>query len=128
MKFVVVVLSGEIEKLQAMTSLASGAAVMGMEVHIFVAMDALASFRKEVVEKRDWKAAGDVGKVLLKAEKTFVDYLRDAKEVGNIKMYICQDTMNLLGCTKDDFVDLFDEVRSVTGFFQVAEGGQVIII
>ncbi len=128
MKFVVIALSGEVEKLQALASLATGAALMGMDVHVFVAMDALASFRKSVVEKRDWKVAGDVGKTLLKGEKTFIDYIRDAKEVGNVKLYICNDSMNLLGCTKDDFVDIFDEVTTLTGFFKIAEGGQIITL
>ncbi len=128
MKFVIVAMSGEIEKLQAVAALASGAAVMGMQVRIFVAMDALAAFRKEVAEKRNWKAAGDVGKALLKAEKTFVDYLIDAKEVGDVKLYICQDSMNLLGASEEDFVEVFDSVTTVTGFFEIAEGAAPVVI
>ncbi len=127
-KFVIVALSGEIEKLQAVAALASGAAVMGMKVRIFVAMDALASFRKSVVEKRAWKVAGDAGKSLLQNEKTFVDYLKEAKEVGDLKMYICQDSMNLLGAEKDDFADVFDEVTTVTGFFELAAGSAPLVI
>lgn len=128
MKFVIVALSGELEKLQAAAALASGAAVMGMQVRIFVAMDALTSFRKTVVEKREWKVAGDAGKALLQGDKTFVDYIRDAKEVGDVKLYICQDSMNLLQATKDDFVDVFDEVTTITGFFELAEGAAPLVI
>ena len=128
MKFVIVALSGEIEKLQAVSALASGAAVMGTPVRIFVAMDALAAFRKDVVEKRNWKAAGEIGEALMKGEKTFVDYLRDAKEIGDVRIYICQDSMNLLQAKKDDFVDIFDDVTTVTGLFEVAEGASPLVI
>lgn len=128
MKFVVVALSGEVEKLQAAAALSSGAAMMGMQVRIFAAMDALAALRKSVVEKRAWKAAGDAGKALLQAEKTFIDYLRDAKEVGDVKIYICQDSMNLLQAEKGDFVDIVDEVTTLTGFFELAEGAMPIVI
>ncbi|WP_202318493.1 DsrE family protein [Archaeoglobus neptunius] len=128
MKFVIVALSGELEKLQAVAALASGAAVMGMQVRIFVAMDALASFRKSVAESRGWKVAGDAGKALLKTDKTFIDYLKDAREVGDVKLYICQDSMNLLQATTDDFADVFDEVTTVTGFFEIAEGAAPLVI
>lgn len=102
--------------------------MMGMQVRIFAAMDALAALRKSVVEKRAWKAAGDAGKALLQAEKTFIDYLRDAKEVGDVKIYICQDSMNLLQAEKGDFVDIVDEVTTLTGFFELAEGAMPIVI
>ena len=65
MKFSIVQLSGEVEKLQAMASLAGGAAAMDMEVNIFLAMDGLAALKKSVVEKKAWKAAGEVGERML---------------------------------------------------------------
>ena len=129
MKFSIVQLSGEVEKLQAMASLAGGAAAMDMEVNVFLAMGGLAALRKEVIEKKAWKAAGEVGERMLSSDMpTFVDYLAQAKETGNIKLYACEDTMNLLEITKEDLSDLIDEVTGVVGFFSISAGGQVIVL
>jgi len=128
MKLVIVLFSGEIEKLQAVASLTGGAVALNAEVKIFIAMNALGAFRKEVAEKRAWKTSGEVGETLLKTDKTFIDYLRDAKEVGNVKVYACHDSLNILGVTKDDLVDVFDEVVAVTDFFKLTEGAQVLTI
>lgn len=91
-------------------------------------MDALASYRKEIVERKAWKAGGEVGETLMKMNKTFIDYLQDAKGLGNLKVYGFQDSLNLLGLTKDDLVDIFDDIVSVTEFYKFAEGAQIITL
>lgn len=129
MKFVICQTSGELEKLQAMASLSGGAAAMDMEVHIFLAMDALVAFKKDVVEKRAWKTSGEVGEALLKSSMpTFIDYLKEAKGTGKVKLYACEATMTLLGLTKDDLSDVIDEVIGLIGFFDIAAGGQLITL
>lgn len=129
MKFVICQISGELEKLQAMASLAGGAAAMDMEVHIFLAMGALAAFKKDVVKEKAWKTSGEVGEALLKSGMpTFVDYLKEAKETGKVKLYACEATMTLLGLSKDDLSDVIDEVIGLIGFFENAAGGQLITL
>ena len=129
MKFVICQTSGEMEKLHAMASLAGGATAMDMEVYIFLAMDALTAFKKEVVEKRAWKTNGEVGEALLKSDMpTFIDYLKEAKETGKVKLYACEATMTLLGLSKEDLSDVIDEVTGLIGFFEIAAGGQLITL
>ena len=129
MKFVICQTSSELEKLQAMASLAGGAATIDMEVHVFLAMDALTAFKKDVIEKRAWKTSGEVGEALLKSDMpTFIEYLKEAKKVGKIKIYACEATMNLLGLSKEDLSDVIDEVIGLMGFFEIASGGQLITL
>jgi len=112
-----------------MTSLTGGAAAMEMEVHVFLAMDALLAFKKDVVENKAWKTSGEVGEALLKSGMpTFIDYLKEAKETGKVKLYACEATMTLLGLSKDELDDVVDEVIGLIGFFEVAAGGQLITL
>lgn len=128
MKLILISISGEAEKLQATAALTGGAASFDAEVNVFVTMDALASYRKDIVERKAWKAGGEVGESLLKMDKTFIDYLQDAKDLGNVKVYGCQDSLNLLGLTKDDLVDIFDDIVSVTDFYKFADGAQILTL
>lgn len=111
-----------------MAALTGGAAAFDAEVNIFVAMDALAGFKKDVAERKAWKASGEVGEGLLKMDKTFIDYLQDAKELGNVKVYGCQDPLNMLGLARDDLVDVFDDIVAVTEFYKLTDGAQVLTL
>ncbi len=50
------------------------------------------------------------------------------KEMGKIKIYACEATMNLLGLSKEDLSDVIDEVIGLMGFFEIASGGQLITL
>jgi peroxiredoxin family protein len=127
-KLAMVLASGELEKLQAASIIASVASTVGMEVLLFATMDGLMAFRKDVVEEKAWKT-GELGKGMLeKNAPLFIDTLKQAKEVGNIKIYACGMVMDMLGLKKEDFVDIFDDVLGVTAFLGMVEGAQVLFI
>ncbi|AIY89584.1 DsrE/DsrF/DrsH-like family protein [Geoglobus acetivorans] len=128
-KLAIVLASGELEKLQAASIIASVASTLGNEVVVFATMDGLLAFRKDVVENKAWKTAGDLGKGMLESNvPLFVDTFRQAKEVGNLKMYACGMIMDMLKMSKDDFVDIFDDVVGVSAFLGMIEGAQVLFI
>ncbi|MCS7130348.1 MAG: DsrE/DsrF/DrsH-like family protein [Archaeoglobaceae archaeon] len=127
MKLALVLASGELEKLQAASVIASVASSFG-EVMVFATMDGLMAFKKEVVANKAWKA-GELGKGMLKANvPLFVDMLKQAKEVGNLKIYACGMVMDMLKLKKEDFVDVFDDVIGVTKFLEMVEDAKVLFI
>ncbi len=127
-KFSFVLISGELEKIQAAAMIASVAAQLGTKVQVFASMEALLAFKKDVVEKKAFKTAGELGKGMLNANvPLFVDLFKQAKESGNLKMYACSMVMDMLGLELKDFVDVFDDSLGVTAFLDMAEGTQVVI-
>ncbi len=128
-KLAIVLASGELEKIQAASTIASVASTLGNEVVVFATMDGLMAFRKDVVENRTWKTAGELGKGMLESgAPLFIDTLRQAKEVGNIKIYACGMIMDMLKMKLDDFVDIFDDVVGVSAFLGMVEDAQVLFI
>ncbi|MET1124872.1 MAG: DsrE/DsrF/DrsH-like family protein [Archaeoglobaceae archaeon] len=127
MKLAIVLASGELEKVQAASIIASTAATLG-EVMLFATMDGLMAFKKDVVENKAWKA-GELGKGMLEANAPlFIDILRQAKEMGNLKIYACGMIMDMLKLKLDDFVDVFDDVIGVTKFLSMIEDAKVLFI
>lgn len=127
MKLALVLASGELEKLQAASIIASVASSFG-EVMVFATMEGLMAFKKDVVEKKSWKA-GELGKGMLNAKvPLFVDVLKQAKEVGNLKIYACGMVMDMLKLNIKDFVDVFDDVIGVTKFLEMVEDAKVLFI
>ncbi|WP_202318415.1 DsrE/DsrF/DrsH-like family protein [Archaeoglobus neptunius] len=127
MKLAIVLASGELEKVQAASIIASTAATFG-EVLLFATMDGLMAFKKDVVENKAWKA-GELGKGMIQANAPlFVDVLKQAKEVGNLKIYACGMIMDMLKMSLDEFVDVFDDVIGVTKFLGMVEDAKVLFI
>jgi len=127
-KLAIVLASGELEKIQAASIIASVASTLGTEVIVFATMDGLMAFKKDVVENKAWKA-GELGKGMLESSAPlFIDTLRQAKEVGNLKIYACGMVMDMLKLKLDDFIDIFDDVVGVSAFLGMVEDAKVLFI
>ncbi|GEA16377.1 MAG: hypothetical protein PWR22_320 [Moorella sp. (in: firmicutes)] len=128
-KLSVILLSGELEKLQAGCLVSSVASMSGMEVNVFVTMEALKAFRKDVINAREFKTAGEIGREMLnKNVDLFYQLLENAKDMGNLKVYGCAMAMDLMEWKKEDLIDIFDDVIGVTAFLGKAAGSQVIVM
>ncbi|GEA17457.1 DsrE/DsrF/DrsH-like family protein [Moorella sp. E306M] len=128
-KLSVILLSGELEKLQAGCLVSSVASMSGMEVNVFVTMEALKAFRKDVINAREFKTAGEIGREMLnKKVDLFYQLLENAKDMGNLKVYGCAMAMDLMEWKKEDLIDIFDDVIGVTAFLGKAAGSQVIVM
>ncbi len=128
-KLAIVLASGELEKIQAASIIASVASTLGNEVIVFATMDGLMAFRKDVVENKAWKTAGKLGEGMLEANvPLFIDTFKQAKEVGNLKIYACGMVMDMLKMKIDEFVDIFDDVVGVSAFLGMVEDAQVLFI
>jgi peroxiredoxin family protein len=119
--------SDEHEKLQMAAMMASVGAVSERSVEVFVSMNALSAFAKDV--PGDARYRGGSFSQLLK-EKHVPDaltLLRQGKELGDLKMWACSMALDLKGWETDRLVEgLFDGPLGLTKFLSDAESGQLV--
>jgi peroxiredoxin family protein len=127
-----VVFSGTTDKLIAAATLASGGAMMDMEVELFLTFWGLEAFKKGSkqqpprisAEYADY--APEMAELMqAKNEPHWLDTLRAAREIGAVKLYACSATMELFGYTKDDLEDIVDEVTGVATFVERAREAKI---
>lgn len=124
----VIMLSEDLEKLHAGALMGSVASMSGMTVNLFVTMNALEAFRKDAVENKKFEI-GTIGKGLVEKEvPLFYDLIKEGRDMGDLHLYGCAMAMDVMGWTKDDLIDQFDDIIGVTKFFGLAEGGQIITV
>ena len=127
-KLAVVLLSSDLEKLHAGALMGSVAAMSGMTVYVFVSMDALEQFRKDVIADKRFKT-GTVGPMLIEKEvPLYHELIHQVIELGNLHLYACALAMDVMGWKKDELIDDVEEVIGVNQFFGLAEGAQIMTI
>ena len=121
-----VLFSGTDDKLQAAGVLAVGAAAMGRSVEVFLQYWALDAFRADRILKDHGVApeAGDEGLRAMRDQgKThWSELFRQAKDLGEVEIHACSDSMEMFHITTDDLDPLVDGVWGVATFFSVADG------
>ena len=118
--------SGTDDKLQASAVLTVGAAAMGRKVNVFLQYWALDAFRADRVLK-DHGVAPEAGEEGLRAMQDqgkphWSDLYRQAKDLGEVRIYACADSLEMFGITKDDLDPMVDGVWGVASFFAEANG------
>ena len=126
-----VLFSGTDDKLQAAAVLTVGAAAMERKVNIFLQYWALDCFRADRIMKDHGVApeAGDAGlRAMQDQGKThWSELIRQAKDLGDVGIYACSDSMEMLHLTRDDLDPLVDDVWGVASFFMEADGAITFI-
>ena len=129
--YAVVLASEELERVQAVSMIASVAASSDIPVEVFVTMNGLNAFETETIETMNFKG-GRVAEAMMKAEGNqvpmFTDQLEKAKAIGPLSVYDCEMAMDMLGNDIDDYADVFDDTLGVSGFLNRAKDKQVIFV
>lgn len=129
--YAIVLASGKLERLQAVSNIASVAAAAGVPVDVFATMNGLEAFDESAVAAGDVEM-GPVGQAMMESGKgdmpLYTENFAQAKEIGPISLYACELSMDLLEKSFDDYVDLFDDVLGVSGFLTHAEDKQVVFV
>lgn len=126
--------SGTMDKMMAGAIIASGAVANNMEINIFFSFWGLMNIRKSggLPPTMSYEAGEMAGQMMqIMKEKnvpSWLDMLRNAKEIGNIKVYACAMTADLLGITKDDLDPIVDGIVGVGEFVSMAKDGQIIFM
>jgi peroxiredoxin family protein len=121
-----VLFSGTDDKLQASAVLAVGAAAMGRKVNVFLQYWALDAFRADRILKDHGVSpeAGPDGEAAMRDQgKThWSELFRQAKDLGEVGIYACADSMEMFHVTTDDLDPMVDGVWGVASFFMAADG------
>lgn len=121
----IVVVSGSHERLQMAAMFASVAAVSGDEVRVFVSMNALPLFRKDVSSAAP--AEGAVGELLARRNvPPFKQLFASAVELGSARILPCSMAMDLLGLEPADLEPYMDAPTGLTKFLGDAADGQIV--
>ncbi len=135
-KMNLILMNGTLDKLLAATTITSGAVAMGKEVTIFVTFWGLNAFRKgawadPAAQKlpADYQQYAPALKEAMQrmGVKPWIETLKTAKELGNVKVYACGLTMDMFGLKLADLEDVVDGEKGVAGFVGDSEGAQVLV-
>ncbi|GAC1345952.1 MAG: DsrE/DsrF/DrsH-like family protein [Ktedonobacteraceae bacterium] len=129
-----IVFSGTVDKLMAVSILSTGAAAMGMEVELFLTTWGLEAFRKDNY-KSNMKVSKDfeeyapvmMEQMMVKKVPSWMDTLKGAKEIGDVNIYACSMTMELFGMKLSDLEPIVDEVTGVATFVERAKEGRITL-
>jgi peroxiredoxin family protein len=121
-----VLFSGTDDKLQAAAVLAVGAAAMGRPVDVFLQYWALDAFRADRILKDHGvapEAGPDGARAMADQGKThWSELLGQAKDLGEVRIHACADSMEMFHLTTDDLDPLVDGIWGVASFFMEADG------
>lgn len=129
-----ILFSGTDDKLGAGAILAVGAAAMGRPVNVFLQYWAVDAFRKDRVTSDHGVVAeaGASGAAMVRKDQAgdrhWSAMLRQAKDIGDVRIHACALSMELFGITKDDLDPLVDDVEGVASFMNDASAGPITFI
>jgi peroxiredoxin family protein len=133
-KISIIVFSGTMDKLYPVAILASGAAALGMDVEIFLTFWGLNAFRKEMVHSntkisKDFEEMASTMATIFREKNVphWFEMLKQAKEIGNVKIYACAMTYDLFNMKKEDLVDIIDGVVGVGEFLSRAKDSKITL-
>ncbi len=133
-KMSLVVFSGTADKLMAASIIASGAVANDMDVDIFVTFWGLTKILKNDTSQPDLSYDGQKMKdqvFALMKQKNIPDWismLKNAKEVGNIKVYGCAMFADMLEIKKEDMDPIVDEIIGVNEFVSLSKDSMTMFI
>lgn len=129
-----ILFSGTDDRLGAAAILATGAAAMGRPVNLFLQYWALNAFRRDRITADHGVAAeaGAAGATIVRNDQTgdrhWSELLRQAKDIGDVRIHACALSMELLGIAKDDLDPLVDDIEGVAAFMSDASAGPITFI
>lgn len=129
-----IVYSGTVDKLMAMSTLATGAAAMGLEVEVFLTFWGLMAFRKDAYKtntrvSKDFEDYAPAMMEAMQAKKvpSWMDTLQAAKEIGNVKVLACSMTMEMFDMKLSDMEPIVEDVTGVAVFVDRAKDSNITL-
>ena len=130
-KMAILLASGMSERLLAFSTLVSGAAALGYDVHIFASYWGLDAFR---TSHADGHPPGEPGHgpdgerlqetLHRRNVPSWRKILRAAKAVGHVGIYACSQSMEVMGLSRKDLDPLVDDVMGIASFVERTRGAE----
>lgn len=121
-----VLFSGTDDKLSAAAVLAVGAAAMGRPVNLFLQYYAVDAFRSDRITNEHGLApeATPAQRAIVATHPGmhWSELLRQAKDLGEVKISACALSTEMFGITKADLDPLVDGIEGVASFMSDARG------
>ncbi len=118
--------SGMWERIQMAAMVAATAAATGMEVTVFLSMNALGYFIKD--DARKAPAEGEMGRLMAgKNVPPFRQLFEQAKDLGGARLYACSMAMDVLEVEEDRLEAYIDGPMGLTRFLTDASDGQILV-
>ena len=133
--FSLVLCSGTDDRLESAAIMAAGAAALGKQVNILLQFWALDAFRADRIaadhglQPEAGRAGADAVRDHTPAgQLPWAKTLRDAKEIGEVDIQACTNSLDLLGIDAGQLDGLVDGSCGIATFFLKAEDGQIVFI
>ncbi len=130
-----VLCSGTDDRLESAAILIGGAAALGRPVNVLLQFWALDAFRASRIAvdhglgaDADPAAAAAARGHLPDGRMPWAETHRQAKELGEVTIRACSNSMELLGLDRSDVDPLVDDVCGVASFLLEAADGQLIYV
>lgn len=121
--------SGEHEKIQMAAMIASVSAVSERPVRVFVSMNAVDAFEKDLAPAQRYRGGAFSQLMVEKKAPDALDLFGQGKALGDLKMYVCSMALDVKGWEVEHLVpDLFDEALGLTKFLSESEAGELTVI
>ena len=124
---------GTIDRLYPVFILASAAAAMDMETHVYFTFWGLNMLKKGAMEKAELPATckhmeGQLKKKLGEMKyPTPYEMLKRLKATGMLKIYACSPTMEMFGIKKEDLIPEVDEIAGAAAFLDLASDADITL-
>ncbi|RLI07859.1 hypothetical protein DRO42_07405 [Candidatus Bathyarchaeota archaeon] len=125
-KMAIIVHSGTMDKLYPAFMLASSASALDVETHLFFTFWGLSALKKGGLEAAKLPGLMRIGTGMMKGRireagvPTLSEMLAMCKESGDVKIYACSTTMELMKIREEDLIPEVDEIVGATAFMAIA--------
>ena len=121
--------SGEHEKVQMAAMMASVGAVSERPVEVFVSMNAILAFARDVPAEVRYQGGAFSKLIRDKHAPDAMTLFRQGKDLGDLKLWACSMALDVKGWELSALEDgLFDGALGLTKFLSDAENGQFITL
>jgi peroxiredoxin family protein len=125
-KMAIIVHSGSLDRLYPVFMLSSTGGVMDVEVSLFFTFWGLNALKKDGLESAGLSGIMAVGTGMMKDKireagvPTLTDLLKMCRQTGNVKIYACSTTMEIMGVKKEELIPEVDDIVGAASFLSIA--------
>jgi peroxiredoxin family protein len=125
-KMAIIAHSGTMDKLYPVLMLASAGGAMDVETHLFVTFWGLDALKKGGLENAKLPGVMRLGTGMMKSRikdakvPTLPELLKMSKQMGNLKLYACSTTMELMKVKEDELIPEVDDIVGAAAFLDIA--------
>lgn len=133
-KVAICVNSAALDQVYSALIMAAAASAVAEKVDVCVAMGGVTAFVKGKIGKLDLAcelSALDAGFKKRVKDSNYVnplDLIRQAKDSGNTRFFVCQPAIDLFGLTRADLIGEVDEVIGATAALEIAAEADVTLV